>query len=236
MITSKDCWLKETCKKYNDSSKECECRHTDSFCMKLFKLDGLYNEALLSPSQRKRVALFVDADGTDEAQFSLLADIQNNIVKFVAEGRNLYIHSNITGNGKTAWAIRFIQSYFNIIWPKVGMDCKALFINVPRFLLALKDNISVKNDYVEHIKANVLNADLVVWDEVGTKGLTQFEHEHLLNLINARIDCGKSNIYTSNLAPHELREAVGERLYSRIVNLSTEVELHGKDKRRLNVQ
>ncbi|MGN1153243.1 MAG: ATP-binding protein [Candidatus Gastranaerophilaceae bacterium] len=236
MITSKDCWLKETCKKYNDLSKPCECRDNDSFCMKLFKLDALYNASLLPDSQRKKLTLFTDLDGTDELQFKTLANIQSNIVEFVNEGKNLYIHSSITGNGKTAWSVRFIQAYFNRIWPKVGIECKALFINVPRFLLALKDNISSKNDYVEHIKANVLNADLVVWDEVGTKGLTQFEHEHLLNLINARIDCGKSNIYTSNLAPQELKEAVGDRLYSRIVNLSIEIELHGKDKRRLNVQ
>ena len=79
----------------------------------------------------------------------------------------------------------------------------------------------------------MLDADLVVWDEVGTKGLTQFEHENILNLINARIDLGKANIYTSNLSDAELHQAVGDRLYSRIAILSDGVELVGSDKRAL---
>lgn len=126
-----------------------------------------------------------------------------------------------------------IEAYFNEIWPNAALKCKALFINVPRFLLALKDNISEHSDYINHIKANVLNADIVIWDEVGVKSLTVFEHENLLNLINTRLDENKSNIYTSNLNPDELREKVGDRLYSRIVNNSINIELFGQDKRGL---
>ena len=111
------------------------------------------------------------------------------------------------------------------------MECKALFINVPKFLLSLKDNISNKNEYIEHIKNNVLEADLVVWDEVGTKGLTQFEHENLLSLINTRIDMGKSNIYTSNVDGDTLRSLLGDRLYSRIISYSDDIEFQGKDLR-----
>ena len=99
--------------------------------------------------------------------------------------------------------------------------------------LALKDNISEKSEYVQHIKENVLNADIVIWDEVGTKGLTQFEHENILNIINARIDAGKANIYTSNLNDEDLHDAVGDRLYSRIALMSDNVVLEGADKRAL---
>ena len=85
----------------------------------------------------------------------------------------------------------------------------------------------------EHIKENVLTADLVIWDEIGTKEFTQFEHENILNLINARIDAGKSNIYTSNLSVDELRDAVGDRLYSRIILCSNDVPFVGLDKRAI---
>ena len=233
MITSNKCWLKDTCKKYNDVSKECDCRSDNVFCMKLFKLDVLYNKSLLTENQRKRVKFVLDANKADREEYIQLQEIEKNIEKFIQDGNNLYIHSCITGNGKTAWSIRMIQSYFNKIWYKSDMECKALFINVPKFLLSLKDNISNKNEYIEHIKNNVLEADLVVWDEVGTKGLTQFEHENLLSLINTRIDMCKSNIYTSNMRPEELKELLGDRLYSRIVRLSTEIEFKGQDKRGL---
>lgn len=231
MITSKDCYLFDTCKKYkNDKCYMDE----DTFCVKLFKLNYLYDESLMSLKQRTYTPLHIDADGTDRDAFLKLKDIENSIEAFVANGENLYLHSMTCGNGKTEWSLRMIQSYFNAIWHKCDLSCKALFINVPRFLLALKDNISTHSDYIEHIKKNILDVDLVVWDELGIKNATQFEHEHLLNLINTRIDYNKSNIYTSNLSSDELRDRLGDRLHSRIINLSTDIELFGRDKRGSN--
>ena len=219
-----DCWLVSEC-------NHCDC---DTFCMRNYKLSYLYASANMSPSQMKKVVLYVDNDGTDTEAFKQLKEIETNIISFVSDGDSLYIHSTICGNGKTSWALRMIQAYFNKIWHKCGLECKALFINVPRLLLALKDNISEKSEYVSHIKENILNADLVVWDEVGSKGLSQFEHENILSFINARIDTGKSNIYTSNLSDEELHVALGDRLYSRIVNNSISIELMGADKRGLS--
>lgn len=221
MTENKDCWLKDEC-----NQKDC-----GSFCMRLFKLDYLYKEALISPSQRKHVPLRIDADGTDEDAFSRLKNIENNIETFVADGNNLYIHSVICGNGKSSWALRMVQTYFNKIWLKTSLRCRALFINVPRLLLALKDNISEKSDYVQHIKENILTCDIVIWDDIATKQTTTFESEHLFSMIEARIAEGKSNIFTSNLTENELHKALGDRLYSRIVNLSVNIELNGADKR-----
>lgn len=232
MILSNNCYLKPTCKKFQ--SRRCDCENSSEFfCPKLFKIDYLYNESLMTDIQRKHFDLHLDADGTDEEAFGILKSIQDNIETFVNQGNNLYIHSCTTGNGKTAWAIRLLQTYFETVWYKSELGCKGLFINVPRFLLSLKDSISCKNDYVDHIKSSVLDADIVVWDEVGVKALTPFEHEHLLSLINARIDSNKSNIYTSNLQPQDLREKLGDRLYSRVVNYSTNIEFFGQDKRSL---
>ena len=230
MITSKDCYLYDNCKKYINNN----CTLSDdSFCVKLFKLNYLFDESLLSDKQRTYTPLFIDEDGTDREQFLCLKNIETNIEEFIANGDNLFLHSSTCGNGKTEWSIRLLQAYFNSIWYKCDLNCKALFINVPRFLLALKDSISSPSEYIDHIKKNVLDVDLVVWDELGIKNATQFEHEHLLNLINTRIDYSKSNIYTSNLNSVELQERLGERLHSRIVKLSTDIELFGKDKRGL---
>ena len=223
----KNCWLKDDC---NDSGYSC----TNSFCVKNFKLSKLYDNALISLKQRQRINWFPTDSKEDANNFKYLASVESNIMNFVDQGGNLYIHSPITGNGKTSWALRLVQAYFNNVWLEASIeDCRALFINVPRYLLAIKDNISQKSDYVQYIKDHVLEADIVIWDEVGTKGLTQFEHENILNLVSVRIDAGKANIYTSNLNDEELHKFVGDRLYSRIVLLSDEVELFGSDKRSL---
>lgn len=230
MITSKDCWLRCNCKKFKKEPNYCS---DDIFCIKLFKINSLYENALLTESQKKHVTLFPDADGTDFDKFVQLQQIESNIVQFVTEGKSLYLHSSNCGNGKTAWSIRLLQAYFNKIWADSDIGCRALFINVPKFFLALKDNITKPSEYIQHIKENITSADVVVWDEVGIKNCTQFEFENFLSMVNSRIDLGKSNIYTSNLTREELLEKVGERLYSRIINLSTDIELNGIDKRGL---
>lgn len=229
MIDSSQCWLKDQCKKYK--SESAECRNQDIFCMKLFKLDSLYNLSQLSFNQRKKIDLRLDSSRVDEDTFIKLKGIQETIEDFISRGGNLYLYSTITGNGKSAWAIRLLQSYFNAIWYKCDIECKGLFISVPRYLLAIKNNISEKDEYAGFIKDNVYTADVVIWDDLGTKAATSFEHENLLSIIDSRISSGKSNIFTSNILPDDLREIAGDRLYSRIINYSTCLPFNGEDKR-----
>lgn len=216
-----------------------QCNHKDcdkDFCIRKYKMDSLYSAALMTDSQKQHVVLKVDQDNTDLEQFKQLAGIEQNICKFVEEGKNLYLHSAYCGNGKSSWSIRLAQAYFNKIWARTDIKCRVLFISVPRFLLALKDNITAKNAYVDHIKDNVLEADLVIWDDIAAKMGSEFELTHLLNIIDNRLALGKSNIYTSNLNKQQLSTALGERLTSRIANMSLDIELHGADKRFLKLE
>lgn len=214
------------------------CNHKDcdkDFCLRKYKMDSLYSAALMTESQKKHVTLRVDEDGTDLEQFQQLASIEQNIVSFINEGKNLYIHSANCGNGKSSWSLRLAEAYFNKIWARTEPKCRVLFISVPRFLLALKDDITTKNAYVAYIKENVLEADLVIWDDIAAKMGSEFELTHLLNIIDNRLSLGKSNIYTSNLNRQQLYNALGERLTSRIANMSIDIELHGADKRILKL-
>ena len=212
-----------------------ECKTANVYCTKLFKLNSLYDEALLSETLRIRKPLVLDDDNSDYDAFNRLAEIESGIGTYVKEGNNLFIFSNNVGNGKTSWAIRLLQAYLEKIWVTSDIRCRGLFINVPKFFLSLKDNISNQNDYIAHIKEHVLKTDIVVWDEVGTKSLTSFEFENLLSLIDSRINNGLSNIYTSNLYGSQLQQNIGDRLYSRIVNMSELVEFRGRDKRGIKL-
>ena len=219
-----DCWLKD------------ECNHVDcesSFCMKRYKLNYLYNSALVSEEQRKHLELVLDIDGTDLEEFKFLKGIEQDILTFVKEGKQLYIHSSQAGNGKSSWSLRLLQAYLNKVWPSSALTCRALFVTTPKLLIALKDNISEKDEYASYIKENILKADLVVWDDIATKSTTTFEAENLFSMIDARISSGKANIYTSNLNRDELHRAMGDRLMSRICSGSYDVELRGRDKRGL---
>lgn len=228
-----NCNFTENCKKYREGNCPITNNTLAPFCLKLFKIDKLQEAALLTDKQKQHIDLWLDEDKSDLVAFQLLKNIENNIEQFVSEGNNLYIYSYQVGNGKTSWALRLLNTYIEKIWYRSELICKCLFINVPKFLLNLKDNISQKLEYITYIKENVTNADLVIWDDIGTKGFTEFEMENILNIINNRIDAGKTNIYTSNLAGDALREAIGDRLYSRVFNYSQLIRLVGADKRSL---
>lgn len=221
------CYMYDFCNR-----KDCD----KDFCIRKYKMDSLYSAALMTENQKQHIVLRVDQDGTDLDQFKQLAAIEQDIINFITNGKNLYLHSANCGNGKSSWSLRLIEAYFNKIWARSEPKCRVLFISVPRFLLALKDNITTKNAYVDYVKENVLEADLVVWDDIAAKVGSEFELNHLLNIIDNRLALGKSNIYTSNLNRQQLYTALGERLTSRIANMSVDIELFGSDKRNLKLE
>ena len=235
MITQDQCWLKDTC-----SGIYCKT----PTCMRFIKLNKLYDFAHISLKQRKsaKLGIYNGINSCDTESYTHLSEIARNIVDFgqgpieangkrSGIGQNLYIYSTNVGNGKTEWALKLLHAYFNQIWPYSELKCKALFINVPQFLLALKDNISHESEEVQYIKDNILDCDLVIFDELGAKVATQFELDHLLTYINARLNNGKTCIYTSNIRPEHLDEYLGNRLASRVRGLSDRVEFNGVDMR-----
>ena len=217
----------EKCPFY-DSCNHVDC---DTFCLKRYKCNYYFELGFIPENKRYKLPLRVDVDGRDVEAFSKLSQIEKNIDEFVNKGNNLYIYSSTAGNGKTSWAFRLLRSYIDKVWYKENIRPIVMFINVPRFLLELKSNISNKSDYIEDIEKSVLNCDLVVWDDIGNKAGTEFEVSHLLSIIDTRINNGKSNIYTSNLNREDLHSFLGDRLYSRIYNYSECIEFVGKDKR-----
>lgn len=229
MIRSRDeCYIQASCKKF--CTGNCGELETN-YCPRLSKIDYLYNEALIPMKQRKRFPLRVDADGTDKAEFLQLKAAAENIEQFIENGANLYIYSQTAGNGKSSWGIRLIQAHIEAIWYKTDLRCRALFVSVPRYLLAIKNNISKTDEYAQHINKNIFDADIVVFDDIATKGITQFEAENLFSIIDTRMNMGKSNVFTSNIVPAQLNDLLGPRLTSRIINLSTVIQFRGRDKR-----
>ena len=163
----------------------------------------------------------------DLEPYSKLADIKANIVKFVNNGENLFICSKYTGNGKTSWALKLLLKYFDEIWAGNGFRVRGVFVNVPTLLLQLKN---FSHPLSEEYKHSLMEADLVVWDDIASVKLSDYDRGQPLLIIDQRIADEKANIYTGNLVSHEeLSKSLGDRLASRIWNLSTRVEIKSKD-------
>lgn len=197
-------------------------------CIRYLEMKALLDGSNI-PENRQRLVKLIP-DDVDYDTFCVLAEIKDSIKDYVANGDNLYIVSRNTGNGKTTWAIKMMIKYFDEIWAGNGLNTRGIFIHVPTFLLKCKD-FENKDPKFEELKSKLLDVDLVVWDDVGSTGMSNYDLTQLLMYIDQRILAGKSNIYTGNLMFEELQKSLGHRLASRIWNVSSIAELQGKDRR-----
>ena len=220
------CWYKSIC----DGTK---CG--EKFCIRHYKMSCLTYMACMEGNLKYPIQLRLDSARTDQAAFYRLKEIQNNINTFVGSGKNLLIYSANTGNGKTEWSKKLLLSWFNSIWATTDFECRGLFVSLPKLMSAMKENITKPNEYYQYVNDNIVNADLVVWDEINYKDYSGYEHDYLLNIISERLALGKSNIYTTNYTLDVINVKLGSRLASRIVGQSEKVEFCSNDKRGLNI-
>lgn len=217
-----NCWYSTVCRKYGKS----EC---NSSCIRYQEMDYLMSTSNIPKNRQYSMSLI--ATSQDAQAFYSLQDIKNNIIDFTKKGENLYIYSSNFGNGKTSWAIKIMQSFFNKIWAGNGFQCRGIFIHVPAFLTKIKEGINRKDDDFEQLKSRLSQVDLVIWDDIAATKLSDYDHLNLLTYIDSRNLNGLANIFTGNLAGEEIKNAIGNRLASRVWNNSTQIEIVGADRR-----
>lgn len=80
---------------------------------------------------------------------------------------------------------------------------------------------------------NLADVDRLIVDDVGLERATDWTNERFGALVNRRWMEERPTIATTNLEPKELREALGDRTYSRLTGSgAVVVRLTGDDKRR----
>lgn len=214
------CWYKDFCSLIERQG----CEN----CTKYKEMNYLMEHSGLPKAKQKAIRLFPTTDN-DEKAFKLLNDIKNDIYNFVQDGNNLYIASRYTGNGKTSWAIKLLHKYFEEVWEGNCYRVRGLFIHVPTLLLELKDfNHVMSSSYRKLLR----ECDLVVWDDIASTELSNYDCTQLLALIDYRMLAEKSNIYTGNIESAKgIDDVIGTRLASRVYNASEVIILDGKDRR-----
>ena len=221
---------------YDEKSKNkcwylsiCDRSKCNDFCLRHYKMDYLVHLTTMEGKQKYPIELRPPSE--DYNAFVRLRDIKNDIGSFVSNGKNLLIYSRNTGNGKTEWSKKLLLAWLDSVWKSSELECRALFISMPKLISSLKENISKPNEYFQYVYDNIVNVDLVVWDELNYKEWSSFEQDFMLNIISQRLALGKSNIYTTNYDLPVIEERLGTRLASRIVGCSEKIEFKGKDQR-----
>jgi DNA replication protein DnaC len=219
---SEACWYNIICPEFGTES----CANG---CLRHLEMSHLMNNALIPKKLQKRHDLIPYE--IDEPAFDLLNDVKKNIFEFVKNGENLYIFSETCGNGKTTWAIKLLQSYFDKVWYGNRFKTRGLYVNQSTFLVDLRKRMFKKEESSEDIENLIYSVDLVVWDDIGASNLKDFDFLNMYSIIDYRLANGLSNIYTSNLSQDDFVKSLGKKLYSRICKSSIAVEFKGDDRR-----
>lgn len=223
---SEKCWYKEVCNHYGTN----KCYPG---CLRFMEMHYLMNNSGIPAKCQYQIDLYPEDEDLDA--FMQLKEIKDNIIDFIEQGCSLYLYSENTGNGKTSWAIKLMQKYFDSIWAGNGFRCRGVFIHVPTFLTKIKEGISRKDEDFELLRSRLLEADLVIWDDIASGKLGDFDHTNLITYIDQRKLNRLSNIYTGNIGGEQLSEALGVRLASRVWKDSLQVEIIGADRRGFRI-
>ena len=83
MCSSKECWYSEVCSDYKEDCQK--------LCVRFHEMKFLMDNSNIPKNKQKPITLYPSE--CDYDAFKKLADIKDNIVDFVEDGRNLYICS-----------------------------------------------------------------------------------------------------------------------------------------------
>lgn len=221
-FNSSCCWYKDVCNFY-DTDECCAA------CIRYLEMYHLMEQSEIPRNKQFPVILY--PNDCDIDAFEHLSNIKNNIVDFVNTGKNLYLYSTNSGNGKTSWALKLMQKYFDSIWSGNGLECRGVYIHTPTLILRHKSeaytSIKSKSDSLNKVH----RVPLVIFDDIAVSEMTNHDYGVLLSWVDHRALNGLSSIFTSNFTPDRLKSVAGERLYSRVYTNAVKIELRGVDRR-----
>jgi len=229
-LANKKCYLKESCKIIDTDACGIDC-------WKMLQLEYQYRVSNLPLEYIKENA--IRPEQIDREAFLLLRDYKDNVYNNVKVQRcGLFISSPNKGNGKTTWATKILKEYFRQLHQTIESfeKPKGLFVNVPILFDSLRDNISNPTPEARQLERKILEADLVIFDDIGTEAPTKWVKEKLYIYITTREMEGRASIYTSNLSMAQLEseDLLGSRIVDRIYKQvgTNIINLKGKSKRR----
>jgi DNA replication protein DnaC len=79
---------------------------------------------------------------------------------------------------------------------------------------------------------SIADAPLLVVDDLGAAKTSEWVEEVNFRLVNSRYEQARPSLFTSNVPPRDLAAALGERVASRLAEMTTQVAIKGQDRRR----
>ncbi|MFK0140667.1 ATP-binding protein [Streptomyces murinus] len=133
------------------------------------------------------------------------------IVGPTGTGKTHYAYGVLRGIAETGtttgWAAYTAADLYAQLRPRAGRDSEATF-------------------------ETIADTDVLFVDDLAAAKLTEWTEEVTYRLINHRYEQCKPGIFTSNVPPAQLRDALGERIASRLTEMCERIVLKGDDRRK----
>lgn len=114
-----------------------------------------------------------------------------------------------------------------------SMTYRCYFIDVPKLLHEMKEQMSLPDGNPQSIVDRMLGYDMLVLDDLGTEKSSEWSYEQLFTIFDNRSRRGRHTFFTSNLSLDRLRDKYGARIIDRINMACRSFEMNGSSFREL---
>ena len=152
-------------------------------------------------------------------------EVMQKIYDWLSKEKSIFYFCGNVGTGKTYFA----ASLWNYLEEK-KQNLRAY--RESEFFSEIKKVISQDWDYGCEIK-RLCESKWLILDDMGTSQMTDWQKEVLFTLIDTRISNGLPTLITSNLSLQDVKEILGDRVFSRLRSIkNTIIQLDGEDRRQ----
>ena len=107
------------------------------------------------------------------------------------------------------------------------------FDSIQNYLRDIENEQFGRSDEKTDTLQTLLNADLVILDDLGSEFTTGFSSSAIYNIINTRLNMGKPTIVSSNLSFDEMEKKYDDRIISRLTGMFYTLRFIGDDIRQI---
>ena len=164
-----------------------------------------------------------------ESAYNEMASVFNSCKKYAenfdTDSTSLYFYGR-TGLGKTHLSLAIANE-------AIKKGYKVIYGSVISFLNKMEKEKFGKIESPIDTEEILIDADLLILDDLGAEFSTSYTISALYNVINSRVARGVPTIISSNLSLEELKSRYPESIASRIIGTFATVQFIGKDIRQI---
>ncbi len=151
----------------------------------------------------------------DKKRRELVRDAKRFVQSFSFDDeypRGLLLRGEV-GCGKSHLAIAILREI-------IDKGYTGLFYNSPALLQEIRDTFDAQNPRTESALIDeLLETDLLIFDDLGAEKSSEWTLDRFYLIINKRYESCKPIIVTTNLDKYQLKERLGDRILSRLVEM-----------------